>query len=48
MCTKVVHTYGCGHSTTDRAPCAASRSANCGVSNVKTVKHEEKCDSCDP
>ena len=47
MCTKVVHQYSCGHSTTDKAPCAASRSANCGVSNVKVVKHDEKCDGCE-
>lgn len=47
MCTKVVHTYSCGHEVTEKAPCATSRTASCGVCNTKTVKHDEKCDSCD-
>lgn len=47
MCTRVIHTYGCGHQVVEKAPCATSRSANCGVLNTKNVKHEEKCDNCD-
>jgi hypothetical protein len=47
MCLKVVHKYGCGHETVATAPCATSRTAPCGVNNVKTVKHEEKCEQCD-
>ncbi|KAH4208409.1 hypothetical protein HBI95_090270 [Parastagonospora nodorum] len=44
MCLKVVHKYGCGHETAATAPCATSRTSPCGVNNVKTVKHEEKCE----
>ncbi|KAF2453492.1 hypothetical protein BDY21DRAFT_293059 [Lineolata rhizophorae] len=47
MCTRIVHTYSCGHQTVDKAPCAKSKSATCGVLNTKTVKHDERCDSCD-
>lgn len=47
MCTKVVHTYGCGHQHAEKAPCATSRGADCRTLNVKTVKHDEKCESCD-
>jgi hypothetical protein len=47
MCTKVVHKYGCGHEIAEKAPCATSRTAPCGVCNTKTVKHDEKCDRCD-
>jgi hypothetical protein len=47
MCIKVVHKYGCGHEEVEKATCAKSRTASCGVNTVKTVKHEEKCDSCD-
>lgn len=47
MCTKVVHKYGCGHVFEAKAPCATSRTAPCGVCNVKTVKHDEKCETCD-
>jgi hypothetical protein len=47
MCLKVVHKYGCGHETAATAPCATSRTSPCGVNNVKTVKHEEKCEQCD-
>ncbi|KAH7080148.1 hypothetical protein BKA63DRAFT_487941 [Paraphoma chrysanthemicola] len=42
MCIKVVHKYGCGHEEVEKAECAKSRSARCGVETVKTVKHEEK------
>jgi hypothetical protein len=47
MCVKVVHKYGCGHEHVEKATCATSRTTNCNVNNVKTVKHDEKCDSCD-
>ncbi|KAF2091096.1 hypothetical protein K490DRAFT_54006 [Saccharata proteae CBS 121410] len=46
MCTKVVHSYSCGHQTVNSAPCATSRNAQCGVLNTKHVKHDEKCDAC--
>jgi hypothetical protein len=47
MCLKVVHKYGCGHEQVATAPCATSKTSACGVNNVKTVKHEEKCETCD-
>ncbi|KAF2839427.1 hypothetical protein M501DRAFT_934308 [Patellaria atrata CBS 101060] len=47
MCNKVVHTFSCGHQTIMLAECASSRTAPCGVMNVKHVKHEDRCDSCD-
>jgi hypothetical protein len=47
MCLKVVHKYGCGHEHVATAPCATSKTSACGVNNVKTVKHEEKCETCD-
>jgi hypothetical protein len=47
MCLKVVHKYGCGHETSATASCATSRTSACGVNNVKTIKHEEKCEQCD-
>ncbi|KAL6706414.1 hypothetical protein ACN47E_005520 [Coniothyrium glycines] len=47
MCTKVVHKYGCGHTIEAKAACATSRTTPCGVCNVKTVKHDEKCEDCD-
>ncbi|KAF2637349.1 hypothetical protein P280DRAFT_521030 [Massarina eburnea CBS 473.64] len=42
MCTRVVHSYQCGHTITEKAPCAMSRTAPCGVENTKKVKHDEK------
>ncbi|KAK8222379.1 hypothetical protein BKA81DRAFT_10733, partial [Phyllosticta paracitricarpa] len=47
MCTRFIHTYGCGHQVVEKAPCATSRSAPCGVLKTTHVKHDEKCDSCD-
>lgn len=47
MCTTIVHSYGCGHKITEKAPCAASRSAACGVSNTKNISHGGNCDKCD-
>lgn len=47
MCQKFVHTYSCGHQMVQKAECATSRSTNCGVLQVKNIKHDEKCDSCD-
>jgi hypothetical protein len=47
MCTRIHHTYACGHVVSEKAPCAASRSTNCGENKVKNVKHDEKCDRCD-
>ncbi|KAF2662560.1 hypothetical protein K491DRAFT_673072 [Lophiostoma macrostomum CBS 122681] len=43
----VYEDYSCGHSESEKAPCATSKRANCGVLNTKTVKHDEKCDHCD-
>ncbi|KAF2808397.1 uncharacterized protein BDZ99DRAFT_521952 [Mytilinidion resinicola] len=47
MCQKFVHTFSCGHQMVQKAECATSRSTNCGVLQVKNIKHDEKCDSCD-
>ncbi|OCK85518.1 hypothetical protein K432DRAFT_26667, partial [Lepidopterella palustris CBS 459.81] len=47
MCTKVINQYSCGHQVVEKAPCATSRSAVCGVLNTKTIKHEDKCERCD-
>ena len=47
MCIKIIDTYSCGHQYADKAPCAVSKTAKCGVLNTKTVKHDEKCDHCE-
>jgi len=47
MCMKIVRTYSCGHQLVEKAECATSRSTNCGKLEVKSIKHDEKCDSCD-
>ena len=47
MCTEIFHGYICGHGVKELARCATSRSANCGRTARKSVKHDERCDNCD-
>ncbi|KAK8173195.1 hypothetical protein IWX90DRAFT_381000 [Phyllosticta citrichinensis] len=48
MCTKIIHTYGCGHRIIEIAPCASSRTGPCGVLKINNVNHgSSKCDKCD-
>ncbi|CAI6339447.1 unnamed protein product [Periconia digitata] len=47
MCNTFVHTYQCGHTIREKAPCAPSRAGPCGVDKTTKVKHDSKCDSCD-
>jgi hypothetical protein len=52
MCTKIIHTFGCGHRTAnDFAPCKTSRGQGqlCKSSDmkVKSVSHDEKCHACE-
>lgn len=47
MCTQVIHNYGCGHQIIEKAPCATSKTTECGVLNTKNVDHSGNCDKCD-
>ena len=44
MCTKVVHTYPCGHQLIQTAPCADKGVGSCKGVKEKIVPHTEKCD----
>jgi len=43
MCVKVEHKYSCGHSETQKAPCADSKAGGCKGESKRTVQHAGKC-----
>lgn len=48
MCNIIKHVYSCGHTLTEKAPCAGSKAGHCSGNSTRTKNWNHKCDSCDP
>lgn len=46
MCSQVTHSYTCGHSTTDKIPCATSKVRDCKKLDKRHIPHTKTCFRC--